>query len=83
MRKIVHTEKAPAAVGPQPGVRAGNLLFIPPLGVNYTGEVPTAMWKTDQAGLTNLQTIAEAGEAAWPKPSRCQSTSLLWRILLR
>nr|NLJ02803.1 reactive intermediate/imine deaminase [Bacillota bacterium] len=29
MRKIVHTEKAPAAVGPySQGVRAGNLLFI-------------------------------------------------------
>ena len=30
MRKIVHTEKAPAAVGPySQGVRAGNLLLFP------------------------------------------------------
>ncbi|HBG01588.1 MAG TPA: reactive intermediate/imine deaminase, partial [Firmicutes bacterium] len=41
-RKIVHTEKAPAAVGPyNQGIRAGNLLFISgQLGVDMsTGEI--------------------------------------------
>ena len=65
MRKIIHTDKAPAAVGPySQGVRAGNLLFISgQLGVDMsTGEIAYDCVETQSKQvLTNLQTIAQAG----------------------
>ncbi|MDI9484856.1 MAG: RidA family protein [Bacillota bacterium] len=71
MRKIVHTEKAPAAVGPySQGVRAGNLLFISgQLGVNMaTGEIAYGdVEEQTRQVLTNLQTIAEAGGSSLAK----------------
>ncbi len=71
MRKIVHTEKAPASVGPySQGVRAGNLLFISgQLGVNMaTGEIAYGdVEEQTRQVLTNLQTIAEAGGSSLAK----------------
>lgn len=65
MRKIIHTEKAPAAVGPySQAVRAGNLLFISgQLGVDMsTGEINYDCVETQtKQVLNNLKTIAEAG----------------------
>lgn len=65
MRKIIHTENAPAAVGPyNQGIRAGNLLFISgQLGVDMTtGEIAYDCVETQtRQVLNNLQTIAKAG----------------------
>lgn len=65
MRKIVYTEKAPAAVGPySQGIRAGNFLFISgQLGVDMsTGEIAYDCVETQtKQVLNNLKTIAEAG----------------------
>lgn len=65
MRKIIHTEKAPAAVGPySQGVRAGNLLFVSgQLGVDMsTGEIAYDCVETQTKHvLNNLETIARAG----------------------
>lgn len=65
MRKIVHTDKAPAAVGPySQGVRAGNFLFISgQLGVDMsTGVIAHDCVETQaKQVLNNLQTIAQAG----------------------
>lgn len=65
MRKIIHTENAPAAVGPyNQGIRAGNLLFISgQLGVDMTtGEIAYDCVETQtKQVLNNLQTIAKAG----------------------
>ena len=65
MRKIVHTEKAPAAVGPyNQGIRAGNLLFISgQLGVDMsTGEIAFGDVESQaRQVLNNLEAIARAG----------------------
>lgn len=65
MRQIIHTTKAPAAVGPySQGVRAGNFLFVSgQLGVDMaTGEIAYDCVETQAKHvLKNLQTIAEAG----------------------
>lgn len=65
MKKIVSTDKAPAAVGPyNQGICAGNFLFISgQLGVDMsTGEIAYDCIETQtKQVLTNLQTIAQAG----------------------
>lgn len=65
MRKVVHTEKAPAAVGPySQGIKAGNFLFISgQLGVDMsTGEIAYDCVETQtKQVLTNLESIAQAG----------------------
>lgn len=65
MRKIVHTEGTPAAVGPySQGTRAGNLLFISgQLGVDMsTGEIAYGDVETQSRQvLNNLEAIARAG----------------------
>ena len=65
MRKIVHTEGAPASVGPySQGTRAGNLLFISgQLGVDMsTGEIAYGDVETQSRQvLNNLEAIARAG----------------------
>ncbi len=65
MRKIVHSEKAPAAVGPySQGIRAGNLLFISgQLGLDMkTGEIAYGDVEAQaRQVLNNLETIAQAG----------------------
>ncbi len=65
MRKVVHSEKAPAAVGPySQGIRAGNLLFISgQLGLDTaTGKIAygDVEAQTRQV-LNNLEIIAQAG----------------------
>jgi len=64
MRRIVHTDQAPAAIGPySQAIKAGNLLFISgQLGVDLaTGEIAydCVATQTKQA-LTNLENIARA-----------------------
>lgn len=65
MRKIVHSDKAPAAVGPyNQGIRAGNLLFISgQLGLDMaTGEIAYGDVEAQaRQVLNNLETIAQAG----------------------
>lgn len=65
MRKIIHTEKAPGAVGPySQGVKSGNFLFISgQLGLDMeTGEIAYDNVESQtKAVLENLQTIAKAG----------------------
>ena len=65
MRKIVHSDNAPAAVGPySQGIRAGNLLFISgQLGLDVeTGQIPYGDVEAQARNvLKNLATIAEAG----------------------
>src|SRR5690606_9701876 len=64
MRKVVHTEKAPAAIGPySQGIKAGNLLFISgQLGLDMaTGEIPyDCVASQTRNCLTNLENIAQA-----------------------
>ena len=66
MKKIISTDKAPAALGPySQGVQAGNLLFLSgQIAIDpATGEVvePTIQAQTTQA-LTNLSNVlAQAG----------------------
>jgi 2-iminobutanoate/2-iminopropanoate deaminase len=71
LRTIVHTEKAPAAVGPySQGVKAGGFLFISgQLGVDMsTGEIAydCVVTQTKQV-LTNLESIAQAGGTSLAK----------------
>mgnify|MGYP000959970952 FL=1 len=65
MRKIIHTENAPAAVGPySQGVKSGNLLFISgQLGVDMsTGEIAYDCVETQSKQvLKNMESIAQAG----------------------
>jgi 2-iminobutanoate/2-iminopropanoate deaminase len=65
MRKIIHSEHAPAAVGPyNQGIRAGNLLFISgQLGLDMkTGEIAYGDVEAQaRQVLNNLETIAQAG----------------------
>jgi len=64
MRTIVHTEKAPAAIGPySQAVKAGNFLFISgQLGVNMSsGEIPYDCTASQtRNALNNLESIAQA-----------------------
>ncbi|MDI9441816.1 MAG: RidA family protein [Firmicutes bacterium] len=65
MRQIVHTDGAPAAVGPySQAVKAGNLLFISgQLGVDMnTGEIAYHSFENQVTQvLKNLDSIARAG----------------------
>lgn len=65
MRKVVHSDKAPAAVGPySQGIRAGNLLFISgQLGLDTdTGKIAYGDVEAQaRQVLNNLETIAQAG----------------------
>ncbi|HHW71930.1 MAG TPA: RidA family protein [Firmicutes bacterium] len=64
MRTIVHTEKAPAAIGPySQAVKAGNFLFISgQLGVDMSsGEIPYDCTASQtRNALNNLESIAQA-----------------------
>lgn len=64
MRTIVHTEKAPAAIGPyNQAIKTGNLLFISgQLGVDMaTGQIPyDSVAEQTKNCLTNLESIAQA-----------------------
>jgi len=64
MRQVVHTDKAPAAIGPySQAIRAGNLLFISgQLGVDLsTGTIPyDSVAEQTKHALTNLANIAQA-----------------------
>ena len=64
MNKIIHTEKAPAAIGPySPAVQAGNLLFVSgqipvdPATGNFAGDDITTQ---AHQSLTNVKNILEA-----------------------
>ena len=64
MNKIIHTEKAPAAIGPySQAVQAGNLLFVSgqipvdPATGNFAGEDITTQ---AHQSLTNVKNILEA-----------------------
>lgn len=71
MRKVVHTEKAPAAIGPySQAIKAGNLLFISgQLGVDMaSGEIPYDCVATQtKNALTNLESIAQAAGTSLQK----------------
>lgn len=71
MLKTVHTDRAPAAVGPySQAVKAGNLLFISgQLGVDMeTGEIAYDSLENQVTQvLKNLRTIAEAGGSSLSK----------------
>lgn len=79
MNQIIHTEKAPAAIGPySQAVKAGNLLFvsgqipIDPATGAFAGEDITA--QTRQS-LTNVQAILE--EAGYSLSDVVKATVLL------
>ncbi|HHU60547.1 MAG TPA: hypothetical protein GXZ55_01120 [Natronincola sp.] len=65
VRKIIHTDQAPEAVGPySQGIKAGDLLFISgQLGVNMdTGDIDyDSISNQTKAVLKNLESIAKAG----------------------
>ena len=79
MNQIIHTEKAPAAIGPySQAVKAGNLLFVsgqipidPAIGV-FAGE--DIVTQTRQS-LTNVQAILE--EAGYSLSDVVKATVLL------
>ena len=66
-KKIIATDKAPAAIGPySQGVAAGNLLFVSgQLGIDPTSKTLVTASFEDQVkqAFTNLQNVAAAGGA--------------------
>jgi len=87
MRKIVHTEKAPAAVGPySQGVKTGNLLFISgQLGVDMTtGEIAYDCVETQtKQVLTNLESIARCLALTIPRSGHLVTSEERFFSLLR
>lgn len=74
MKTIIHTDRAPAAIGPySQAVRAGNLLFtsgqipLKPDGSLETGDIAA---QTEQV-LTNLKAVLEAGGASLEHVVKC------------
>ena len=74
MKTIVHTDRAPAAIGPySQAVRAGSFLFtsgqipLKPDGSLETGDVAA---QTEQV-LTNLKAVLEAGGAGLEQVVKC------------
>ena len=71
MRTIVHTEKAPAAVGPySQGVKAGGFLFISgQLGVDMsTGEIAYDCVVTEPSKYSpTWRALPKPGAPAWPR----------------
>ena len=74
MKTIVHTDRAPAAIGPySQAVRAGSFLFtsgqipLKPDGSLETGDVAA---QTEQV-LTNLKAVLEAGGAGLEHVVKC------------
>lgn len=68
--KILHTDKAPAAIGPySQGVQAGNLVFTSgqlPLNPE-TGELEGDIRKATQQSLENVRNILESAGTAMDK----------------
>ena len=74
MKTIVHTDRAPAAIGPySQAVRAGSFLFtsgqipLKPDGSLETGDVAA---QTEQV-LTNLKAVLEAGGVGLERVVKC------------
>lgn len=76
-REIVHTDKAPAAIGPySQAVKAGSLLFV-------SGQIPLDPATGEMVGeddvqtqavrvLDNLKAVLEAGGSSLAKVCRCE-----------
>lgn len=63
MKKVIFTEKAPAALGPySQAIEAGGLVFASgQIGVNpATGEAPDGVEAQAEQALTNLKAVLEA-----------------------
>ena len=72
---IIHTEKAPAAVGPySQAIRTGNLLFISgQLGlIPETGTLPEGIEEQTRQSLKNVDAILEA--AGWNRTDVVKTT---------
>ncbi|MGI1658769.1 MAG: RidA family protein [Desulfitobacterium sp.] len=68
--KVLHTDKAPAAIGPySQGVKAGNLIFTSgQLPLNpATGELESDIRKATQQSLDNVKNILESAGVAMDK----------------
>lgn len=67
MKKAIHTEQAPQAIGPySQAVQAGNLLFTSgQLGLDpATGQFPATVAEQAKQSLQNVQAIVEAAGAS-------------------
>lgn len=68
--KVLHTDKAPAAIGPySQGIQAGNLLFTSgqlPLNPE-TGELKSDIRSATQQSLENVRNILESAGASMDK----------------
>lgn len=62
-KKVVHTDKAPAAIGPySQAMQAGHFLFTSgQLGINAQGEIVGDVKTQTKQALENLKAILEAG----------------------
>lgn len=69
-RKVLHTDKAPAAIGPySQGIQAGNLVFTSgqlPLNPE-TGELEGDIRKATQQSLENVKNILESAGTSFEK----------------
>ncbi|AGA68564.1 endoribonuclease L-PSP [Desulfitobacterium dichloroeliminans LMG P-21439] len=69
-KKVLHTDKAPAAIGPySQGIKAGNLVFTSgQLPLNpATGELESDIRKATQQSLENVKNILESAGASMDK----------------
>ncbi|MGE4272267.1 MAG: RidA family protein [Desulfitobacterium sp.] len=70
MFKVLHTDKAPAAIGPySQGIKAGNFVFTSgqlPLN-SATGELESDIRKATQQSLENVKNILESSGASMDK----------------
>ncbi|MBP5413106.1 MAG: RidA family protein [Bacteroidales bacterium] len=77
-KKIIHTEKAPAAIGPySQAVEAGNMLFISgQIPVNpATGDVPSGITAQTEQVMKNIEAILK--EAGYDFKNIVKTTCLL------
>ncbi len=74
MKKVIHTDNAPAAIGPYSQATVhGNTLYVSgQIPVNpKTGEMPTDIKEQTKQSLENLKAIIEAGGSDMTLVLRC------------
>ena len=74
LKQPVHTDKAPAALGPySQGVICGDLLFVSgQLGADEEGNLPDSVTEQAEWSLRNLSSIVQAAGSSMEKVVKCQ-----------
>jgi len=73
-KQPVHTDKAPAALGPySQGIICGNLLFVSgQLGADADGNLPDSVTEQAEWSLRNISSIVQAAGSSMEKVVKCQ-----------